>query len=46
MFVWNVMILSERNAARWRHDLDASTHKVMTCSLSSSLSYWCGAKPP
>jgi hypothetical protein len=32
---------SERNCARWRHDLDARTHKVMTCSLSLSFSYWC-----
>jgi hypothetical protein len=30
-----------RNGARWRHDLDARTHKVMTCSLSLSFSYWC-----
>jgi hypothetical protein len=33
MFVWYVTNLYELNDARWRHDLDARTHKVTTCSL-------------
>jgi hypothetical protein len=41
VFVWNIRNFSERR----RHDLNARTHKVMTCSLSLSFSYWCETSP-
>jgi hypothetical protein len=38
MFVWIITNLSERNDARWRHDLDARTYKVMTYTMVNTMS--------